>query len=557
MSNFLKLFINKPSNFQNFTRDYSDYLGQINCCSNKYPGQTGVTGFHGFQGPTGAYGFTGMMGENGPHGPIGFDSTGATGTSGVQGVIGPAGEPVTGPIGPIGPDGLPGPTGQPGDTGPKGEQGIQGTSGPQGPTGYAGPIGQIGVTGVAGVTGTVGVTGGVGITFMGEPANSINLMTYGTQTSLQIAPYTAYTWNINAYGQSSVAFPSTRIGFSITGFSGVNPPSSTVFTDVYGNNYQVYIFAGEGAESFTMQNPYGSGGYVNMCLIGGGGGGAGTGLGLGAGGAGAGQLMFVDNYFMKNGQYSVTVGSGGSGGTANTSGISGTSTILADSSANQLFLAAGGAGGVISSGSASSGLTGSSNVYPNPTNLIFGTSSGSGGTSSNKLNGTGKTVNYQDIIVPGVNLSTQIWSYGNDGGMGFDLSGNVSGGAGGGAGGVGGDGTATHGGLANNGVVIYFDASYGRAVCSGGDGGGALDNDYNSIYPYPPSPNAYLYNYTGANPPSGYPSVYSYGAGTNTPSHKNAYANTGSGGAPGKSTGLDKSGGNGGSGLFMIRYNIP
>lgn len=124
MSNFLKLFINKPSNFQKFTRDYSDYLGQINCCSNKYPGQTGVTGFHGFQGPTGAYGFTGMMGENGQQGPTGFDCTGATGTIGVQGVIGPAGEPVTGPTGPLGPDGLPGPTGQPGDIGPGGNQGL-------------------------------------------------------------------------------------------------------------------------------------------------------------------------------------------------------------------------------------------------------------------------------------------------------------------------------------------------------------------------------------------------------------------------------------------------
>jgi hypothetical protein len=482
ISKFLSSSTNRD-NFKRFSRDYSDYLAQKNCCPNKFPGQQGISGHTGFGGPTGAYGQSGLPGTQGPMGPTGFDCTG--------------------PTGPAGPDGVKGPNGVL-STGATGYTGV---------TGYYRPLAT-------------------------DASYVFSLTPTGSTGSYNITPDTTFSWRTNPYGQSFISLPSNRTDISLNNIYGTVPITSTV-NDIDNNKYSVLLFTGPDT-SFNMQNlGNGTGGYVNLCLIGGGGGGAGDASG---GGAGAGQLMFVDNYLMPNGTYHISVGGGGPGGSAGTNGSDGSPTVLT-SGGTTLFSSAGGKGGVVNT-TARNGMTGTYNIYPNLTNLPKGTSSAGGGNSTITSGGTGRPINYQDVIVPGINLPAQVWSYGYGGG-----NGNASyGGGGGGAGGPGLDASSNSGGGGGKGLVIYFDSSYGRAVCGGGDGGGSTIN-YNNP-PYSASATN-LYSY---GTPYGYPSTYSYGAGTINPGPRDASANTGSAGAPGNGTTI--AGGNGGSGLFMIRYKL-
>jgi len=465
---------------QKYYSDYSDYLARINCCSNKIIGLPGNVGPTGLQGPTGAFGLTGISGTKGITGPTGLNCTGPTGTTGVAG-----------PVGIVG------------------------------PTGQTGPLDIIGVNGIS-----------------DSSNNTLGLSIYESSDIYNIAPDTTFSWKTNGYGQSNINIPVNYTSFNITNLSPSSSVTSSVYTDIYKNRYMVYVFTQNA--TFTMQNTGGGGGgYIEMCLIGGGGGGGVFSVNPPyPGGAGAGELMFVNNYLLPNGNYTVNIGSGGA--------ISayGGNTILKNASSTNLFVSAGGAGGSINA--AVNGVTGSYINTQTPSNLQAGTSSGSGGSSNSPPPGTAKIINYQNIIVPGMGLSEQVWSYGNQGGQGYNTFpvANYSGGGGGGAGGPGQPGVSQIGGAGGNGIVIYFDASYGRAVCGGGGGGGLNAPNYNNpTY----NPSLYLYNYKNTNPASGYPTLYSYGAGTINPSNINASANTGSGGAPG---------GRGGSGLFMIRYKL-
>jgi collagen type VII alpha len=486
MSYIISKFVSSSTNrdnYKRFSRNYSDYLAQKNCCPNKFSGQQGVSGYTGFGGPTGAYGQTGIAGTRGSSGPTGINCTGPTGPAGPNGVVGLAGVN----------------------------------------TSFA--------------TGSTGVTG-----YYRQSSSSyvFSLTPTGATGSYNIAPDTTFSWTTNPYGQSFISLPSSRTDICLNNTAGTAPIIATVY-DIDNNKYRVLTYNGSTSgidASFTMQNTgSGTGGYVNLCLIGGGGGGAGDTSG---GGAGAGQLMFVDNYLMPNGTYHIKVGAGGQGGAAGLNdGQDGSATILTNSTGTILFSSTGGRGGK-ASGATRNGMTGTYNIYPNPTNLSIGTSSAGGGNSTNISGGTGTTINYQDVIVPGINLQAQVWSYGYGGGNGNALYG----GGGGGAGGPGSDASSNSGGAGGKGVVIYFDSSYGRAVCGGGDGGGSTI-DY-SINPYS-STATNLYNYR-------YPIPYSYGAGTIIPNSRDASANTGSAGAPGNGSSI--TGGVGGSGLFMIRYKL-
>jgi len=532
------------ANSSKFYKDYSDYLAQINCCTNnRFLGLPGNIGSTGYEGPTGAIGISGLPGSIGYEGPTGLNCTG-----------------FTGPVGP---------NQQATSQGSQGIQGTQGVTGIMGSTGSTGFTGNTGFTGLTGSTGSNGITGSTGayipinisglsgLTFSGStinnPNNILSLSSYGVTGSYNITPDTNFIWNVNEYGNSIITLPSTRTSFYLNKFTGLD--SSSILIDNFGYKYQVYVFTGNG--SFTMNNSAGgAGGYINMCLIGGGGGGGGGSSSItnnSQGGAGAGQLMFVDNYLLQDGSYNISMGGGGKGGIPNNNGLNGTNTNITHST-TVLFKAAGGAGGINYISAANNGIDTSYNFYPNPTNLLVGASSASGGNQTNVAGGTAISVDYKNIIVPGINLQEQVWSYGNNGGSGYNNNniGPYRGGGGGGACRPGQNGNSTNAGLGGKGMVIYFDVSYGRAVCGGADGGAGdgSANNY-SIFPYNSYP--YLYNYGNTNPVSGYPPLYSYGAGTINPNHINAYSNTGSGGAPGQSGG---SGGNGGSGLFMIRYRI-
>jgi hypothetical protein len=498
-------------NYSNYSRDYSEYLATINCCSNKFLGPIGDVGMEGFIGATGPMGLTGMLGSDGPTGPTGLWCTGYTGPTGKGGV----------------------------------DKGQTGPTGPTRPLIY---------------------TEGDGIDIID---NLISLAPFGEDGSYNIAPDTTFRWNVNRFGHSTVELPLNRTSFTtVFTDSSSNTINPTIYTDVLGYRYKVYVCTGDATIGMTGG---GLGGYVNMCIIGGGGGGGGCGGSSieYAGGASAGQLMFVDNFFMPNGTYNVSLGLGGTGGTSGlllsnvTSGQPGAPTILTDASTNAvLFSSAGGRGGVVGNGNyAQSGIDGSYCIYNTYSSVTLGTSSGGGGSSSETNYGNAVRLLYKDAIRPNDDLSAQVWSCGYAGGHGsFGNSGGGGGGAGSlvtiaGIGGIGQNGTSTNGGRGGQGCVIYFDTNNGRAVCGGADGGGGVPNDYNS-FSYDPS--AYLYNYQNTSPPSGYPPIYSYGAGTLDPLHLDAYPNTGSAGAPGHfdSPSTYINGGNGGSGLFMMRYRI-
>jgi hypothetical protein len=549
MSNLLANFLyNFGTSSNNFSRNYSEYLDKKGCCTNQFPGQRGPDGPSGVDGATGPIGPTGLLGAVGSTGPMGFDCTGPTGKQGPPGTIGPPTIGMTGSEGDEGSVGELGPIGATGIKGPAGIAGSTGFMGATGSTGATGATGMRGATGVTGPTGPLGITGSTGVTFSGPILNMLSLLPYGVDGSYNITPDTTFTWDIDPYGRSIVTLPPNRTNISLNYLTGT-PPSSSTLKDIYNNNYQVFVFTGDA--SFQMVNS--SGGFINMCLIGGGGGGAGDASG---GGAGAGELMFVNNYFMPQGTYNIKIGNGGPGGLIGfNNGQDGSATILRSStnstnSGSVLFLSAGGVGGKVFD-SSKNGLDGSynnltPNNFPKPTNIINGTSSAGGGNPFDLSGGVARSANYENVIVPGTNFPAQVWSYGNNGGKGRNSVGGRSGGGGGGAGGSGQNGSDASGGFGGPGIFIYFDSSYGRAVCGGGDGGGSTANSY-STNPY--NPNKYWYT-----PGTGYPVPYSYGAGTVNPGPPDASANTGSAGAP--YSVIQSKSGNGGSGLFMIRYKL-
>jgi collagen type VII alpha len=558
-----------------FVRNFSElyYLERLICCPNSVKGIQGLTGPTGVVGSTGAYGFTGDGGVIGPKGQLGTGPTGCRGcykaTSKVYGPVGVTG--ITGLTGPNGETGYmgvinesnPGETGYTGLTGSTGITGYTGYTGLTGYTGYTGLTGPKGVTGIKGpigVTGpTNGMTGNNGVTGSSNqigliPVNGSSIQTYN------INPTDSFNWNIDNYGRSSITDLSSNIIINVSG----NNIIPSIFTDTLGITYQVYIFNDSG--TFSMD---GSSGYVDMCLIGGGGGGVSwpaiSNTLYSQNGSGAGQLMFVNNYLLNDGSYNVIVGAGGINTASSGIGNSGVTTSISKLS-QILFGAAGGAGAQGNGNNTinfANGVSGNITIDSSNTNILSaGTSSGSGCSTIAISN------NYS--INPYLNLDSQIWSYGNNGGTGTSPALNIGGGGGGG--GAGGQGmpgsgnTLTNGigGIGGIGLVIYFDSSSGRAVCGGGSGTGTsiTDPSYGSVYPYAyPSPNP-LYNYLNTNPPSGYPYPYSYGAGRsycNTippfPDSMNAAPNTGSGGGSYLYASGSNSG-NGGSGLFMIRYKI-
>ena len=495
-----------------FVRNYSElyYLEKNPCCSNKFTGLQGSTGPTGFVGSIGAYGFTGDCGITGPRGQLGTGPTGCPGCYKVTNNV----------------------VGSVGDTGETGQTGIIGLTGY---TGIMGPINELdaGGTGPTGSSGLTGVTGIVGAT---GSSRNMELKTINiSDQNYNINPTDTIKWGINSYGKS-YSFTNLSSNIIIT-----TDANSTIFTDTLGVTYQVYIF--NNTSSFSMD---GSSGFVDMCLIGGGGAGCGsTTLSplYSQNGSGAGQLMFVNNYLLLNDtSYNINIGAGGVG---NNQGTNGFITSI-DISSQILFGAAGGAGATDASFNyVQNGINGIITLDSSNTNIIYtGTSSGSGGSSI-------ATSTYYSIN-PYLNLDAQIWSYGNNGGS---ISENGEGGGGGG--GVGGSGTngssSGIGGIGGIGLVIYFDSSYGRAICGGGSGTGSNISD--------PSYGTYPYIYPPSGYPYPYPYPYSYGAGqsfTDDPINdkKNASPNTGSGGGSILKTSSSTNGGNGGSGLFMIRYKI-
>jgi hypothetical protein len=272
-------------------------------------------------------------------------------------------------------------------------------------------------------------------------------------------------------------------------------------------NYKIHIFTGPGTFTVcSVGNPIGSD-TVDYLVVGGGGGGGGR-WHSGGGGAGgyreskatgapwtASPLATSTSLPVSATAYPITVGAGGSGGASggNNNGTDGNTSIFSTITA------------------ALGGRSGTYNSTGNP----GGSGGGAGGNG-----GAGGTGNTPPVSPP----------QGNNGGTGETPSGGGGGGGGGGAGAVGSNFASTNvGGDGGAGVSTSISGSSvgyaGGSAGSGPSGGGTV-----------PSP---AWGSKSANPA---------GAG------ENARANSGSGGGTTAQNCSPNAGGNGGSGVVIIRY---
>lgn len=435
-------------------------------------------------------------------------------------------------FGPTGPTGSIGATGAWGYTGENGSVGYAGCTGPTGEQGSSNPV----------------VYSGNGINMTGKYNTICNLTDDYATKKISVNPTTSFNWFINKYGRSHTSLHQRENRIVIETSDAVE----TIFEDNEHVTYKTFSFNETGRDlHFTINNTTEKGSFVNMCLVGAGGGGA-RGVRAGsASGAGAGTLVFANDYYLLNGSYVVNIGSGGRGAMSNTNyahGGKGFATTLSniETSTVPIICAKGGAGGVanLQYSMGTDGFIQTITYEPSDeVNIVTSSASGGVGTE-NEINGIGGkslyNIPFEKAINPHLGKTPIIWTYGNNGGSGNSSQINntyISSGGGGGAQSPGNDSTNTtyegEGGHGGKGYNIYFDNMDGRVVCGGSSGTG-----YNST-----------------------PSAELYGAGTSgtyfdpNPSHKNAIENSGSGG--GSINGItDEPAGNGGSGLYMIRFPI-
>jgi hypothetical protein len=459
----------------------------------------------------------------------------------------------------------------------------------------------------------LGVTGATGIqvTQLTSTRSAVGLAPYKTvcnpipvDVSYNINPNSYYNVGTDIYGRASVCIG----GLSISASS--ETCVSGNFIDSYGVKYTYYDFSAN--SSFTVNSLGNSNGIVSLLLVGGGGGGAsfnssnaftGPSIYLASNGASGGEVMLVDNFQVNAGTtYTINVGDGGAGAATSVGGDGSPTSIAVGG--NTLFSAAGGKG---SQWNYSNGVTyfdGSlgSSMYPvQNSNLL--TSSGGGGICSSSGGvapiitnpaGIGSSLSYGSAITPyvnsvvppltsGYNPGPVVWSYGNSGGN-CDGSGNSGGGGGAGGPGTSGFwGTSTayptasshvnNGGTGGQELFVYFTSSTTPVTSTiyapytlnpapttnlpgvigvpntgiGGIGGGA--NGLPIIGQSNSPPQAGTQSYPGNS------GGYNTGVTPTSGSATSANPGTGCAGASAiTNIGGFTSGGNGGSGRFILRF---
>ena len=263
-----------------------------------------------------------------------------------------------------------------------------------------------------------------------------------------------------------------------------------------GIRYRVHTFTSSGTLTVL------SAGKMEVLSVAGGGGGGAYAAGAGAG---AGGLIYNTDYSVTTGNKTVTVGAGGAGQDYTVTNPSNGSNSVMDS----LTSVGGGYGGQGWSG----------NVGGNG-------GSGGGGAGYDGTQGTYTTAGGTGTV-----------GQGHNGGIGRGISGNRgAGGGGGGAGAPGGDSTTNSSGDGGNGKQISIN---GTATYYAGGGGGG---DYGSA--------------NGGQGGLGGGGNVSGGNGSGVPGG-NGGTNTGGGGGGSRSATSDSwNGGNGGSGIVIVRYRI-
>ena len=319
--------------------------------------------------------------------------------------------------------------------------------------------------------------------------------------------------------------------------SGHHPRCSRIiFVDSLGNEYNAIVFAGDNTSDLGMYIIGTTGGYripglstfvpaltgnIELLVVGGGGAGANCQAngGTPGGGGGGGGVIYKDEYFVTSGKvYNVRVGTGGAQNTK----VSVAGTSGENSQFGTLTAVGGGGGG---------GDDVSSSFGAGTEARRIGLPGGSGGGSSNSSYG-----------------GAGIHGQGNrGGGFGADTS-YCSGG--GGAGGIGGGGTGSKAG--NGGAGISIDISGARVYYGAGGGGGG----HSGSTPGVGGLQGYAYNIDRSDGRSG----SGGGNGATQTGAAGAHAGNGTegtgsgGGGSAANSGSTSFGGQGGSGIVIVRY---
>jgi|694.fasta_scaffold00405_9 hypothetical protein len=271
--------------------------------------------------------------------------------------------------------------------------------------------------------------------------------------------------------------------------------------------------AGTGQTLYTINVPTNI--TCDILVIGGGGGG-GTAHG---GGGGAGALIYLTSQTLSSGNITIRVGKGGLSNARGAVATNGFDTSIKNSSGIDIYLAKGGGGGRGAIGDGANG--------------------GSGGGG----NGSPYSLIVSHIGGQAVSTNIPVNVYGNIGGNGayistFGADNTWSGGGGGGAGSAGINAVAaavpnTKAGNGGNGLLVNITGT--ALYYAGGGGGGCI--------------------FGQGNPGSG--GLGGGGDGKNNTIGVNGTPNTGGGGGGGGFNNGDFAGGEGGSGIVIIRYVLP
>jgi hypothetical protein len=308
------------------------------------------------------------------------------------------------------------------------------------------------------------------------------------------------------------------------------PVTPSIYIENTSNVYAIesYTYTGSAnTADYTRVFPKNT--VCDILIVGGGGGG-----GYFGGGGGGGAILFANNITLGTGSYTIKVGKGGTGVSTNSqNGTNGQNSSITINSVE--YIARGGGGG---------GTRDSNNRGRN------GNDGGSGGGGSH----SNETAYLAIGGISNKNTYSGWLSYGNNGGKGRP---NVTApepshasGGGGGAGSVGGDFSYTTGG-GNGGAGKEFISTFGTSVGHNGwFGGGGGGNTYISAGNpgYGNGGNGLL----GGGGDGGFD-------GTSENSAQDGLPNTGGGGGGSKvdgGTAEDYDGGDGGSGIVIIRYLV-
>ena len=298
------------------------------------------------------------------------------------------------------------------------------------------------------------------------------------------------------------------------------PVTPSIYTEnSSGNVYAVESYTYTGSANTTdYTRVFPTNTVCDILVVGGGGGGGFAGSNArGGGGGGAGQFLLKLNYLLNAGTYNIKIGNGGFGGSITTeNGETGKNTSISTSTNTILLESFGGGGGARGkTGTISNGLNGAS---------------GGGACGDNSVNsGVGGTA-----LIQFVNNNTLYTGYnGANGGPAYN---------GGGGGG-------------------YTSVGYAATSTRGGDGGSGITNDITGIVNYycaGGGGGAYNNNLT-SNTRGGYGGNITAGNGGKFPGENGTNATNGSGsggGGAGTSVvgGPEYNGGDGGSGIVIIRY---